>query len=197
MLLIWRVALPAPRTSISTSSGRCSTGSRRTSQRALAIGELGLALDPVLGVAREVERPRQLLEHAGARAELEPLAVRLDRAGALEQDERRLLRPGAALGRAREALDAEEEVAPAGALGRHAVPFAGTEQEAHAADYRCTVADPTIRLTTAQALVRYLQVQESERDGERRRLDPRHLRHLRARQRRTASGRRSTSTATT
>jgi len=31
---------------------------------------------------------------------------------------------------------------------------------------------PTIRLTTAQALVRYLQVQESERDGERRRLIP-------------------------
>jgi 3D-(3,5/4)-trihydroxycyclohexane-1,2-dione acylhydrolase (decyclizing) len=34
------------------------------------------------------------------------------------------------------------------------------------------VADPTIRLTTAQALVRYLQVQFSERDGERRRLIP-------------------------
>ena len=32
--------------------------------------------------------------------------------------------------------------------------------------------DPTIRLTTAQALVRYLQVQYSERDGERRRLIP-------------------------
>ena len=32
--------------------------------------------------------------------------------------------------------------------------------------------DPTIRLTMAQALVRYLQVQYSERDGEARRLIP-------------------------
>jgi 3D-(3,5/4)-trihydroxycyclohexane-1,2-dione acylhydrolase (decyclizing) len=34
------------------------------------------------------------------------------------------------------------------------------------------VAVRTIRLTTAQALIRYLHVQESERDGERRRLVP-------------------------
>jgi len=34
MWLICRVALPAPRTSISTSSGVTSTGSRRRSQRA-------------------------------------------------------------------------------------------------------------------------------------------------------------------
>src|SRR5262249_37577333 len=119
-----------------------------------------------------IERPRQLLEDARPRAELEPLPVGHDRACAREQDERRLLRAGQPVGLALDALDAEREVAPARAFGGHAVPVARSEQEAHAPDYGCPVADPTIRLTTAQALVRYLQAQQSERDGERRRLIP-------------------------
>ena len=41
----------------------------------------------------------------------------------------------------------------------------------------------TIRLTMAQAVVKYLQAQYSERDGKSRRLDPGDVRHLRPRQR--------------
>ena len=76
MWLIWRVALPAPRTSISTSSGRTSTGSRRRSQRAPQIATSPLGLDPVGGVARQVERPRHPGEDGLAAAELPPLVPR-------------------------------------------------------------------------------------------------------------------------
>src|SRR5581483_11615038 len=99
--------------------------------RAARDGELGLALDPVLGVAREVERPRQLLEDAGARAELEALPAGLHRAAAREQDERDLLPASAARVRPGEALDAEGEEAPARRRGRDPVPLARPEQQAH------------------------------------------------------------------
>src|SRR5207248_10072340 len=100
-------------------------------------------------VARQVERPRQLLEDAGARPELEPPSVELGAAAAFEEDDRRLVAARPARVCAVEALDAKREEAPARRLRRHLFPLARPQQQRHAGSTSTFTALPRRSSSTA------------------------------------------------
>src|SRR5439155_16196294 len=112
-----------------------------------ADADLGVALDPVRRLPRQVERPRHAGEHVCAAAELPRLAARLDATSSAEHDERNFELSG--LPREDAASDAEVEMPPAGRFGRHAVPRARPEQQlAHAT---AAVSSSSVGIASEQA----------------------------------------------
>src|SRR6266508_4552144 len=88
--------------------------------------------EPVIGVTREIERPRHTVEHAGPAAELPALVAADDGTAASERHEGDLLASGACrdLFAVSQALDAKRQVPPGRGAGVDAVPLAVTQQEA-------------------------------------------------------------------
>src|SRR5581483_8988397 len=117
--------------------------------RAARDRELRVAFDPVLGVPRQVERPRQLLEHPRPRPELEPLPVGFDAAPPFEQHDRGLLAARVTRIRAAETLDGERQATPPGRLRRHPLPLPRSQQEGHAGSTSTLTARPARSSCTA------------------------------------------------
>ena len=138
MLLIWRVTLPAPWISTSTSRGVAGARAPPSLDRCTLDGDLGLALDPVreCPAARRPSTPDWGLSKTPSRGPSPRSAVH-DEGGERALEEGRS-RPPRRRSRARfrspgHALDAEGEVPPSRVGGRvYAPPLTGAPEERHA-----------------------------------------------------------------